>query len=98
MKWLDALISVFRVRCGQNYCPAPRSDFRDLLYAKLFPTRTQQKNPGPVSWAWGKHNFCSTRYGDALLFLFLHSLIHRFYQRGTPAGGDILLLDFIPHG
>ena len=36
--------------------------------------------------------------GNAVLFLFLHPAVHRFYQRGASFGGDFLFLDFLTDG
>ena len=74
------------------------SDFLNQLYSELLSTGAEQENPWTLSWYMGQHYFCFAGYGDTILLLFVHSVVHRLYQRGLTAGRDFFLSNFFPYG
>ena len=63
-----------------------------------FPPERSKKNFRALSRDRRKYHFGSAGDGNAVLFLFLHPAVHRFYQRGASFGGDFLFLDFLTDG
>ena len=64
----------------------------------FFPPERTKKDNRQISRHRGKYNCRITRHSNAILFVFLYSVVYRFYNRRIAARRNIFLFDFFSNG
>ena len=102
MKWLESLIHSLLTSLGLDTTARIGGSIQFFLYhqlyPELFPAGEKQENHGQIPRHRSEHCGCVAWHRNAILLMLVHSYFHWLHQRGTAAGSDVFIPDFISNG